>query len=601
MSPEQLAGHTATPAADQYSLGIVVYECLTGVQPFAGDTFAAIVHGVLNRTPDPPSGKRPGINPAWDEVVLKALAKDPEARHATITAFARSVAATRPVAPRPAAAAGPPRSLAVLYFDNLSSDPESDYFCAGITEDLLTDLSKVQGLGVASRNAVGRYRHQTVDIPRIAAELGVAAVLEGSVRKAGNRVRINAQLIDASSGMHLWADRYDRTLDDVFAVQDDITASIAKALRSTLTPTMASEIQAARPDDVHAYDQYLRGRELYDRYTELDMGEAIRRFEEAVRIDPGYALAWAGIADGCGQMVDKAWDLDPAGLERGEQAARRAVALAPRLPEAHKALALILNLMSRREEARQHLVAALEINPKFVPALTNVGSLRLQEGDVAGAERCIRRAIQIDPTHAYPQALLSFIAFDTRRLAEAISLSHAVERWGSGPTHQAIGRYVRVIANAAEGRWDTAHSEAEALGRVGSPDDLSNLAHRFVDVMAGESVPIPPVPTRATLFFSTDLHVLLGFAARDPVHTVDALHRAEELDPHSWTSNPNLMRAHWLMPPSVRSSPEMRDWLGDRGRSIIWPAEAPLPPEEVRAEFTDFRVESGIPPAEGMP
>ena len=241
MAPEQIGGRDAGEAADQFALAVVAYEGLTGELPFPGDSVAAQLYAILNANPRPPSRLRPGLSPGWDTLLGRALAKEPSQRFDSMEEFARAVASTAPATSR--AAAGRPsggrppgaRSLAVLYFDNLSNDPDSDYFCAGITEDILTDLSSVPGLRVASRHATERYRGQSVDIPRVAGELGVEAVLEGSVRRAGNRLRISAQLINAADGFHLWAERYDRTLEDVFAVQEDISRSIAAALRGTLT------------------------------------------------------------------------------------------------------------------------------------------------------------------------------------------------------------------------------------------------------------------------------------------------------------------------------------------------------------------------------
>jgi len=598
MAPEQITANTATPASDQFSLGVVVYECLTGVRPFRGDALPAVIHAVLNETPAPPSQIRPQLSPRWDGIVMRALAKDAGARFPSIAAFAEAAAATGTAAEAPAPP-GPPGSLAVLYFDNLSSDPESDYFCAGITEDLLTDLSKVPGLSVASRNAVVRWRGAPVEIPRIAAELGVAAVLEGSVRKAGDRVRINAQLIDASSGMHLWAERYDRTLDDVFAVQDDITASIAAALRATLGVPRAAP---ARPGNVKAYDEYLRGRDLYVRYEEEDMHRAITHFEAAVRIDPDYALAWAGIADACGQMIDKAWDLDPAWSVRGEAAARRAVELAPGIPETHKALALALSVQGRREESNAHLLEALKADPAFVPALGNLGSARIMHGDIAGGERCLRRALRHDPNFAYLVALLSFICLATGRRAEAMSLSHATQRWGSGRLMQWSGHYVRWLSHLLEHRWQSAGNEVDALARDGFPEELSSIARLCIDAARGAPPgALPPIPAEHVLYFTTDLHFWAGLLYGDAAHVTAALRRAEAIDPYSWTSLPVWVRANLQMTGQVRHAPEMREWLGGRGRSIVWPAEAPPLADEIRADFDEVRVETGIPPADGMP
>src|SRR6185503_4457094 len=192
-----------------------------------------------------------------------------------------------------------------------ANDPESEYFCSGITEDILTDLSKIKGLRVASRNAMARYRGAPVDISKVASELGVGAVLEGSVRRAGDRVRITAQLINATDGFHLWAERYDRSLQDVFAVQEEIASSIAEALRVALSPAETRNLVRDRPNDARAYDLYLKGREQYGHYTTESIRQALDLFHQAIAIDPDYALEWAGVADCYGQMGQWGMAKDP--------------------------------------------------------------------------------------------------------------------------------------------------------------------------------------------------------------------------------------------------------------------------------------------------
>jgi serine/threonine protein kinase len=600
MSPEQISGKTATAASDQFSFGVVVYECLTGTLPFKGESFPALMHAVLNEPPEPPSARRRGLHPAWDAAVMKALEKDPAQRHASISEFAHAIAATAPVEPRTRPSASGARSLAVLYFDNLSSDPESDYFCAGITEDLLTDLSKVKGLSVASRNAVGRYKGQHVDIPRVAAELGVDSLLEGSVRKAGNRVRINAQLIDASTGMHLWADRYDRTLDDVFAVQDELTSAIAKALRGALTVVETEQIMVARPESVRAYDVYLRGRAHYGAYTREDMQRALACFEDATRIDASYALAWAGIADACGQMIDKGYETDPKWLERGEAAGRRAVELAPGLPEAHKALSLNVSMLGHEDEAQAHLLRALAINPAFVPALSNLGSLRFDAGDVAGTERCLRRSVEVDPTEGFSAALLGFLCLSTGRYEQSLEMAAHLERWGTGFWFRIVRHYMRTLASARMGDHGVARAEVEAFRAAGVSSATSDVALAIVRRIAGEKLESPPESEDSDEYPIRDLYVFAAAAAGDADQTLRAIRRIERREPHSWIASPHWVRFTPLLD-GIQLQPAIQEWLGTRGRSLVWPQEAPALPAEIRAQFTDFRIESGLPPAEGLP
>src|SRR4029077_69179 len=304
MRPEQARGQAVDRRADVWTFGCVLFECLAGHPAFRGETVSDVIARILEREPDW-RDLPTWVPPRFQEVIQPCLTKDAAERPRDIGDLRRELAtiAQRMSSPgeRPAAAELP--SLAVLYFENLSSDSESEYFCAGITEDILTDLSKIKGLRVASRNAVARYRGAPADLPRVASDLGVKSVLEGSVRRAGDRVRITAQLINATNGFHLWAERYDRTLADVFAVQEEIAKSIAEALRVALTPSESENLVQNRPENVRAYDLYLRGRQRYGSYTAEALRDALELFHQAIAIDPDYALAWAGVADCYGQML----------------------------------------------------------------------------------------------------------------------------------------------------------------------------------------------------------------------------------------------------------------------------------------------------------
>ena len=400
MSPEQARGLSVDRRTDVWSFGCVLFECLSGRQTFGGETVSDVIARILEREPD--WSALPAAAPArLRDVIRRCLTKDMDRRprdigdlrrelDAIATEMSSSVTAT--AVPTTAAP-----SLAVLYFENLASDEESAYFCTGITEDILTDLSKIKGLRVASRNAVSRYRGEAVDIPKVAAELGVGAVLEGSVRRAGSRVRISAQLI-AADGFHLWAERYDRTMEDVFAVQEEIASAIAGALQVAFTPAESQKLIKDRPEDVRAYDLYLKGRACYGSYTDASLREALALFQQATALDPAYALAWAGIADCYGQLCQWGKDIDVEDLtRRGLEAARHAISLNPRLPDAYKAEALNLRFSGDRDGARAALMRAVEADSRFNPAIINLAVEAFVRADIAAAERFIRRALEVDP------------------------------------------------------------------------------------------------------------------------------------------------------------------------------------------------------------
>ena len=454
MSPEQAGGcRDVDGRSDQYALACVLYEMLAGQAPFTGPTVESLVHQHLSVAPRPVTDLRPAVPPRMARAISRALAKTPADRFATMPEFTAALAKNdvASASATQAATAGVGRaragpaaageealqstvhapgerrrseapSLAVLYFENLSSEPDSDYFCSGITEDLLTDLSKVPGLKVASRNAVARYRGQTVNIPAVAEELRVGAVLEGSVRRAGNRLRITAQLISAADGFHLWAERYDRTFEDVFAVQEDIARSIAAALRVALGAEDAQRLLQGRPAVAAAYDHYLKGRAHYIRFTTDDNRRALECFERALAIEPDYALAWAGIADACAQMGNKVWDMDPTWLARGLEAGERAARLDPSLAEPYKALALVHYTRGDPERAMQVAREAIRVNPKDSNALDTLGWSSLVLGNVAAAERLFRRRIAMDPYHAYDYGALGHVLLYTRRYRDRKSV-----------------------------------------------------------------------------------------------------------------------------------------------------------------------------------
>jgi protein kinase/serine/threonine-protein kinase len=304
----------------------------------------------------------------------------------------------RPSTPVPAAAQA--KSIAVLPFENLSADPENAYFADGITEDVLTQLAKIGDLKVIARTSVMRYKGTDKPIREIARELDVAAVLEGSVRREGKRVRIAGQLIDARTEQHLWAETYDRDLADIFAIQADVAQQIAAALKAKLTPADKARI-AQRPTAViEAYDLYVKGRERYYRYRKEDNDLAIELFRKALTIDPTFALAQAGLADALSQRSTR-FAGSPADLEASVGAARRAVELDPQLPEAHKAVALSAVARGHIREAVAENRRAVELSPGAGSVgVGNLGTTLDFLGRFDEALPWVRRSIEVDPTNA---------------------------------------------------------------------------------------------------------------------------------------------------------------------------------------------------------
>jgi adenylate cyclase len=300
-----------------------------------------------------------------------------------------------------AAAAADKPSIAVLPFNNMSGDPEQEYFSDGITEDIITDLSKVSGLFVVGRNTSFGYKGMSPQLQQVAADLGVKCILEGSVRKAGGRVRVNAQLIDGSTGGHLWADRYDRDLTDIFAIQDEITHSIVEQLKIRLLPKEKKAIGQAPTANVEAYTYYLKARQFFHNWTRNSTQLARRMFAKAVEIDPLYARAYAGLAN-CDYRLD-GWYNVPPPADILETAAK-AIALDPELAEAHAARGAALANTGRRADAREAFERALKLDPNNFDACLEFARFCVAEGDHERAAELFIRAVEAQPDD--PQAAL---------------------------------------------------------------------------------------------------------------------------------------------------------------------------------------------------
>jgi non-specific serine/threonine protein kinase len=360
MSPEQARGQLADARTDLFSLGTVLYQMASGVLPFQGDTSAVVFEAILNRDPAPVTKVNPATPPAFERILEKALEKDRSLRYQSATELKTDLARLKRdlgsgrkrsgEGDSRAAGASAQRSVAVLYFENLSGVKEDEYFRDGITEDIITELSKIKGLKTFSRPTVLAYRDKAVTPAQIGQQLGAAYALGGSLRRSGDRLRINAQLVDTSTDFPIWSERYDREMKDVFEVQDEIARKIAEALRVTLSPQEQEALADKPTEDLQAYDLYLRGKSYARRLTRQDLEFALQMFENAVARDPKFALAYAAIAKVCAEYYYN-FQRDQSWIDRAMSASQRAVELKPELPEVRIAEAWIHYARNEYEHA----------------------------------------------------------------------------------------------------------------------------------------------------------------------------------------------------------------------------------------------------------
>lgn len=354
MSPEQARGQLTDARSDLFSLGTVLYQMATGVLPFPGETSAVVFEAILNRDPAPLTDLAEGMPAELGQILTKTLEKDRTMRCQTATELKTDLvrlrrdleSGRRRAAPADAGRHAPPVaaeavSVAVLYFENLSGVKEDEYFRDGITEDIITELSKIRGLKIFPRPSVLAYKDKSVTPQQVGRELSAAFVLGGSLRRAGTRLRITTQLMDARTNFPVWSERYDRELQDVFEVQDEIARKIAEALRVTLTPQEQAALAAKPTENLQAYDLYLRGKSYARRWTRQDLEFARQMFDNAVSLDSRFALAFAATANVCA-LHHYLYGRDPAWMERAQAAAERATALGPELPEVAVAQAWVL-------------------------------------------------------------------------------------------------------------------------------------------------------------------------------------------------------------------------------------------------------------------
>jgi eukaryotic-like serine/threonine-protein kinase len=424
MSPEQLQGQKLDHRTDIYSMGAVLYEMATGQRPFVGRTSMELSSSILRDSPKSVTALRGDLPSGLQRIVERCLAKEPTERYASTREVREAVERLRrdlSSGPRAAApSAATEASIAVLPFANMSADPENEFFADGITEEIINALTKIDELRVAARTSAFSFKGKHVDLRIVGERLNVKTVLEGSVRKAGNRVRIMAQLTNVADGYHLWSERYDREIQDIFEVQDEIARAIAGRLKITLEGGQRQTLVKAATKNLEAYQLCLKGRTLiYQRG--LSIPRALECFQQAASLDSEYALAWAGVADAHNLCAYYGFARPQVSLPQAKEAAMRAVRLDDSLAEAHGALALSRLCWDWDDgEAEREFLNALALNPRYLQARGWYGYLYLlPTGRTQEAIDQAKTITNIDPLSGYAKATLAVICAFVGRLEEA--------------------------------------------------------------------------------------------------------------------------------------------------------------------------------------
>jgi len=479
MSPEQARGEKVDHRTDIWALGVVLYEMLAGQMPFKGEHDQAVIYSILNTYPQPISGLRAEMPGELEQVVNKTLAKDREERYQQINdtlidlrsvkdAFGSGVTRSLQVETEPSP------SIAVLPFTNLSADKEQEYFCDGMAEEIINALTQVEGLHVVARTSAFSFRGKQLDIREIGRRLNVGAVLEGSVRRAGARLRITAQLVNVADGYDLWSERYDRDIgelccpEDIFGIQDEISLAIVDKLKVKLLGKERAKLVKRHTEDLVAYDLYLKGRYLWNKRTEEGYQKSLEYFQQAIERDPTYALAYAGIAD-CYDLLgwydylppkeafprakaaaEKALEMDETLAEAkaslgwisvnydwdwltAESKYKRAIELNPSYATAHQWYAEYLSYMGKHDESIAEAKRAQELDPLSIIINNDLGQVFYYARQYDRAIEQLQKTLELDPNFIVAHFFLAFLYAQKAMYGKAIAeVQKAMDLSGGG-------------------------------------------------------------------------------------------------------------------------------------------------------------------------
>ncbi len=519
MAPEQFARGETTIQSDLYSLGLILYEAFTGQPAHMSGSIEELHRAHAASSPRPPSELAADLDPVVERAILHSLQKDPRQRPASARAVADALVARETPSPgsppRESAPEGKP-SLAVLPFVNMNADHENEFLSDGITEDLIMALSRLKDLRVPARTSSFAFKGKNEDIRRIGQLLNVETVLEGSVRKSGNRLRVTAQLVKVRDGFHLWSERYDREMKDVFDIQDDISRAIVAALEVQLGGQADAKLVRPQTASTEAYELCAKGRVLWNQRG-IGLKRAMHYFELALLEDPNYALAWSGLADA--YTLLGFYDFLPCreSLVKAKSAAEKAVALDDHSAEAHSSLGVTLEYCDwDLYGSERHFLKALELNSNYTPARSWYATVLMSMGREEETIAQNRRAVEGDPLSKTAHLHLGWMFLSPRSFAEALPpLCRSVELdpnyavahwllggvyWMQGKTETALVEYQRAVELSGRLPWFLA-----TLGWALALSGELGQARQIQRELAERTLPAPTRP-----LYLANLHVALG-------------------------------------------------------------------------------------------